>query len=66
MTAPAFSFSEAATRGVLWKNVFLKFRKIYRKTLCFEKFSGTPFLQNTSATATYVYSKIIDILGFCH
>ena len=35
----AFTFSEAATRNILWKKVFLKL---------FEKFLRTPFLQNTS------------------
>ena len=47
MTASAFSFLEAATEGVLEN-----FAKFTGKQLWFAKFSGTPFLQNTSATAT--------------
>ena len=31
-TASVFSFSEAATRGVLWKRCSWKFRKIHKKT----------------------------------
>ena len=34
------------------KGVFEKFAKFTGKYLWFAKFSGTPFLQNTSATAT--------------
>ena len=48
------------------KGVLENFAKFTGKHLCFAKFSGTLFLQNTSASATYLYSKIIDILGFCH
>ena len=53
MTASAFSFSEAATRGILLKKVFVKISaKFTGKYLWFVKFSGTPFLQNTTETAT--------------
>ena len=45
----AFSFSEAATGGVLWKNVFLKISQNSEENFfCFAKFSKTPFLHNTS------------------
>ena len=52
MTASAFSFSEAATGGVLWKKVFLKILQEFTgKHLWFAKF-WTSFLHNTFATAT--------------
>ena len=48
-TVSAFSFSEAATGGVLWKNVFLKISQNSEENFfCFVKFSKTPFLHNTS------------------
>ena len=53
MTASAFSFSETATGGVLWKKVFLKILPEFTgKHLWFAKFWRTPFLHNTFATAT--------------
>ena len=36
------------------KGVLEKFAKFTGKYLWFAKFSGTPFLQNTSATATLI------------
>ena len=33
-TAPAFSFSEAAARGVLWKKVFLKISQNLQENTC--------------------------------
>ena len=48
-TASAFSFSEAATGGALWKKGVLEnFAKFKVKHLSFAKFSKTPFLQNNS------------------
>ena len=48
-TTSAFSFSEAAAGGVLWKEVFLKIsQNSQEKHLWFAKFSKTPFLQNTA------------------
>ena len=48
-TASAFSFSEAATRGVLRKKaVFENFTKFTGKQLWFAEFVRAAFLQNTS------------------
>ena len=41
-TASAFSFSEAATRDVLWKDDLENFAKFTGKHLWFTKFSKTP------------------------
>ena len=67
---------EAATRGVLWKKVFLEITQNSKENACarvflpecfsvnFAEFLRTPFLQNTSERLPLkVYDKIWD--GFC-
>ena len=63
-TAFGFSFSEAGTGGVLRKKVVLEnFAKFTGKHLWFVKFSRTPFLQNTSATATLQDGALPTVFG---
>ena len=47
-TASAFSFSEAATRGVLWKNVFLEISQNSPENTCgFQNFQEHLFYRTT-------------------
>ena len=55
-TASAFSFSETATGGVLWKRCSCKLPKIQGKTPLVCEISNTLFLQNTSGRLHLAFS----------
>ena len=56
MTASAFSFSEAATESVLWKNVFLKISQNSQENTCgLQNFKNTFFTEHLRTTASGLF-----------
>ena len=53
--ASAFSFSEAATGGVLWKRVLLKILQNSQENTYVTKFSKITFLHNTSGQLLWLF-----------
>ena len=61
VTASAFSFTEAAARGALWKNVFLKIsQNLQENTLGLWNFQKKKtFLQNTSGYYFWLFRAML-------